>query len=81
MSTAHDRTTPTPDAVALLSDGAIGLIDAVAFTGLSRAELYRQMTAGELPYVIRGRRRLIPRRSLVELLASGLRGGVDRSDA
>jgi hypothetical protein len=59
----------------LLAEGAIGIEEAVEFTGLSRAELYRRMTAGQLPYVIQGRRRLLPRRALQDMLAAGLRGG------
>jgi excisionase family DNA binding protein len=61
----------------LLADGAIGIEQAVEFTGLSRAELYRRMDAGSLRFVKVGRRRLIPKRAAVQMLAAGLRGGMD----
>ena len=51
-----------PEALELLGDGAIGIPEAVAFAGISRPQLYREMTAGRLPFVKVGRRRLIPRR-------------------
>jgi excisionase family DNA binding protein len=44
----------------------------MAFTRLSRSTLYSLMQAGELPYVVLGRRRLIPRAALVELARRGL---------
>lgn len=56
----------------LLADGAISVPDACEFAGLSRTELYRQMDRGTLPYTKIGRRRLIPRRALVAMLAPGL---------
>ncbi len=65
----------TETARALLADGALGVDEAAAFARVSRAELYRWMQRGELAYVLRGRRRLVPRRALVDLLARGLRGG------
>ena len=62
-----------------MRDGAMSVDEAVAFSGISRRELYRLMKAGRLPYVAygmgrdrsgtTGRRRLIPRRMLVEFLA------------
>jgi hypothetical protein len=61
--------TTGPDALDLLADGALGIEAAVDFTGLSRAELYRRMGRGSLPYVLQGRRRLLPRRALQEMLA------------
>lgn len=69
------------DAEELLAEGTIGVQDAVAFTGLSRAELYRRMADGDLAFATHGRRRLIPRRALVAMLASGLRGAVPRDAA
>jgi hypothetical protein len=59
----------------LLADGAFAVSEAVLFTGLSRAQLYREMAAGRLAYVQCGRRRLIPRRAAQLLLAEDLRGG------
>jgi excisionase family DNA binding protein len=59
----------------LCREGALSVPEAAAFLRLSRAELYRLMGDGELPYVQHGRRRLIPRVAAVRLLAAGLRGG------
>ncbi len=50
-------------------DGALNVDEAVAFSRLSRAELYRLMDRGELPFVKYGRRRLIPKNAFRELLA------------
>ena len=72
---------PDTDTHDLLRDGAMSVADAVTFTALSRAELYRRMLVGQLPFVAQGRRRLIPRRALVAMLAAGLRGGAARSAA
>lgn len=57
----------------LCGDGAVSIREAVGFTGISRAELYRRMGKGSLPSIVIGRRRLLPRRALVALLASGLK--------
>jgi excisionase family DNA binding protein len=62
-------------AVELLRDGALGLPEASAFTGLGRSKLYELMDSGRLAYVKEGTRRLIPKRALQELLASCLIGG------
>jgi hypothetical protein len=61
----------------LCADGCVSVSDGAAFSGLSRSELYLQMESGQLPFVKHGKRRLIPRKALVRLLASGLRGGTD----
>jgi excisionase family DNA binding protein len=53
----------------MMAEGTTDVKGAVAFTGLSRPELYRLMAAGKLAFVKYGKRRLIPRRALVELLA------------
>ena len=53
-------------------DGAMSVAEAVRFSGLSRSELYKLMTAGRLTYTKVGRRRLIPRKALVGLLSEGL---------
>lgn len=72
----------TDKALELVADGVLAIDAAVEFAGISRAELYRRMTAGSLVYTLQGRRRFIPKRALVEMLASGLRGGgVDRTAA
>ena len=59
----------------ILKDGTMGVSDAVEFTRLGRATLYRLMDDGKLPWVKIGTRRLIPRRALIELLSEGLSGG------
>lgn len=56
----------------LMGDGAIGIPEATEFSGLKRSFLYSLMCSGKLAYTTVGRRRLIPRRALVELLNSGL---------
>jgi hypothetical protein len=48
------------------------LPDAVRFSGLGRTRLYQLMGCGDLPYVQMGRRRLIPRLALVEILRQAL---------
>jgi excisionase family DNA binding protein len=63
------------DDEALCADGALTIPEAEALVRLSRASLYRLMDAGSLPYVQHGRRRLIPRRAAVRLLAAGLHRG------
>ena len=59
----------------IVGDGTLTIDDACDFTGLGRTILYDLMGRGDLPYVKVGSRRLIPRRSLVAILASGLQGG------
>ena len=61
----------------LVADGCLSVSDATAFSGIGLSQLYTEMASGRLPYVQHGRRRLIPRKALVRLLASGLRGGAD----
>ena len=61
-----------PDALELLADGALSIAEAVRFTSVARATLYEAMGAGDLVFVKRGRRRLIPKRALVAWLAAGL---------
>lgn len=65
-----DKPSSTPDDV--LADGCLSVREAVKFSGLSRAELYLRMGDGRLAYVKHGVRRLIPKKSLVELLAANL---------
>ncbi len=50
--------------------------EAVAFLRLGRSTLYGLMERGDLPYACIGARRLIPRRALVDLAASCLRGDI-----
>ena len=71
---ALDMTDASAAAEELLADGALGVNDAVEFSGLSRSELYEAMRNGALKFCKRGKRRLIPKRALVRLLADGLQG-------
>lgn len=58
------------DAVSrVVSDGMMSVRDAALFASISRSELYLLMDRGELSYAKIGRRRLIPRRALIELFA------------
>jgi len=68
-----DAANPThPDALELAADGALPIPEAVKFSGCSRSVLYEQMELGMLAFLKVGRRRLIPRRALVEFLAKRL---------
>ena len=58
----------------LCSEGTLTLRGAEAFSGLSKAFLYKLMGEGELAFVRIGRSRRIPRRALVALLEDGLQG-------
>ena len=58
----------------LVQDGLMTIREAVAFLRLGRSTLYGLMERGDLPYACIGDRRLIPRRALVDLAASHLRG-------
>lgn len=60
-----DTKTPPLDPFA---DGAMTVAQATQFSGLGRSSLYELMTAGELPFIKIGCRRLIPRRALIDLL-------------
>ncbi len=54
----------------LLRDGALaGVDEAAEWSGFSVRELYDLMNSGALPWVWRGKVRLIPRRALAVLLA------------
>ncbi len=61
---------------ALVADGLMTVKEAAEFLRLSRSSVYVLMDHGELAFVKLGRSRRIPRRALVELAASGLRGGM-----
>jgi excisionase family DNA binding protein len=60
-------------AQALVSEGLVSVPQAHAFLGVGRGKLYQLMREGELAYVYIGRRRLVPRRALIEVAARGLR--------
>ena len=65
---------------ALIADGPMTVKEAAEFLRLSRSSVYVLMDHGELAFVKLGRSRRIPRRALVELAASGLRGGLSFGD-
>lgn len=56
----------------LVDEGAVGIEEAKRFTGLGRTVLYRLMGDGRLPFTKVGARRLIPRRSLKQILVDGI---------
>jgi hypothetical protein len=56
----------------LVEDGVCTIPEAQSFSRLSRSDLYSRMERGELPYVKLGKRRMIPRRALVEMLRQNL---------
>ena len=60
----------------LVQDGLMTIREATAFLRLGRSTLYGLMERGDLPYARIGARRLIPRRALVDLAASHLRGDI-----
>lgn len=63
---------PTPSRRELLADGAVSIQRACELSGLSRSTICRRIASGELASTRVGRRRLVPRRALDELLARGL---------
>lgn len=71
MSKASDEE-KTDRATAILADGSMSVKEASKFSSVSRAELYLKMARGELPFIKWGRRRMIPRRALIEMMASKL---------
>lgn len=56
----------------LLSEGMLTVEEAVTMSKLSRSELYVQMRLKHLEYVQHGRRRLIPKRALMDMMNAGL---------
>ena len=70
------------DKLELVADGAVTIREAEALTSLKRSKLYTLMNSGELPYMCFGSRaRRIPRRALVELMASALVAGGDDGES
>ena len=61
---------PLSETEQIWSAGAMDLADATTFSGLSRDQLYKLMGAGELPYSVATRERLVPRLWLVRYLAA-----------
>jgi hypothetical protein len=60
---------------ALLAEGVMSLADYCAKFDTSRAQAYRDMDSGLLPYVIHGRRRKIPVVAARRMYAAALRSG------
>jgi hypothetical protein len=56
----------------VLGDGTFNIEQAIAFSGLPRSNLYESMSRGELVYTKVGKRRLIPKRALIELMRRNL---------
>lgn len=54
----------------LLADGTMTVRQACEFTGLGKTELFRLTSTGDLPSLRHGKRRLIPKRAIVQFLAS-----------
>ena len=65
---------PSPDALAACADGALTIQAAVDFSGVPRSSIYELLNSGDLPSIRVGRRRLIPKRALVEFLARHFEG-------
>lgn len=63
------------DASDLVAEGLLSVGEAARFLSLSRTTLYELMESGRLVYVKLGRARRIPRRAVIALATSNLRGG------
>lgn len=62
------------DRAELVADGLLDVEAAQEFIGVRKSLLYKLMEQGDLVFAKIGRRRLIPKRALVELAARELRG-------
>jgi excisionase family DNA binding protein len=60
------------DALALAAEGALPVVEAARFLGISRSRLYELMQDGEVRFLRIGRRRVVPRVALREFLADRL---------
>lgn len=60
-------------AVDMVQDGVMSVREASEFSGISRSGLYELMAAGRLPWCQPTSKRLIPRKSLIALLAANLK--------
>jgi excisionase family DNA binding protein len=58
----------------LVADGMVTIAEAQEMTRLSRSELYVRMDRGELPFAKLGKRRMIPRKAIIALMAQSLVG-------
>jgi hypothetical protein len=55
--------------------GGVTLKEAISFTTLSRGTLLQRIYAGEIPVSRQGRRLVLPRQFLVDMLATSTTGG------
>ena len=53
----------------VVDEGAMTVDEAVKWSSLGRTRLYKAMDEGRLPFIKLGKRRLIPRKALRDLLA------------
>jgi excisionase family DNA binding protein len=67
-----DTDITTEASLELMEDGVLPVNAAGEFSGLSRSKIYELIAEGELRTVKLGRKTLIPKRSLVALLARRL---------
>jgi len=56
----------------MVSEGTVSAKDAASFTGFGKRTIYDAMRDGVLPYVSRGKRRVIPKKALLQFLADRL---------
>ena len=64
----------TPEATSdrILALGAMPVSEAVKFSGLSRSSIYVLMESKQLAFIKLGKRRLVLRQSLLDLMKTGL---------
>jgi excisionase family DNA binding protein len=75
-ATAATVAAAAPDrGISDVADGVMSVKEACDFSKLSRTELYSLMIGGKLKYLMHGKRRLIPKRALIEMLAGKVVGG------
>jgi excisionase family DNA binding protein len=72
MTAVEHEPEQSPD---LFAEGAMGVPEAAKFLGMSRTGVYDLMTSGRLVFSKLGRRRVVPRVALIELLRQGAVGG------
>lgn len=60
----------TETARELTAEGTLSVIEAARWSGISRTEIYAAIGRGELKTLKIGRRRLVPRKSIHEMLAA-----------
>jgi len=65
----HGSTGKFMNSTETLADGAMTLQKASEFSGIGRTKLFQLIREGTLPVLKVGRRTLVPRKALVELLA------------